>query len=337
MPEVLVTAALNGHSSFANERCGKIAGMKKLIRRIAGLLSGAGMLATLPACAQQSLPTPVENTRVPIAEVGLDGPALWRVADEDTTIYLFGTVHALPEGMDWYRGTISDALTSSDVLVTEILTDESMAATMQQLVAEKAVLPEGQTLRSLLDDEQRASYEKAVTDLGVPVAAFDRFEPWYAAMMLSMLPLLQQGYTPDQGVEKILEGRAGAGLGRAELETVDYQITLFDQLPMESQIRFLAEVAGNVDKMKPMIDAIVAEWLEGDADGLAALMNDSMTDPVLAEWLLYNRNRNWAEWIDTRLDQPGTVFIAVGAGHLAGEKSVQDALADRGIQTERVQ
>ena len=106
---------------------------------------------------------------------------------------------------------------------------------------------------------------------------------------------------------------------------------------MESQIRFLAEVAGNVDKMKPMIDAIVAEWLEGDADGLAALMNDSMTDPVLAEWLLYNRNRNWAEWIDTRLDQPGTVFIAVGAGHLAGDKSVQDALADRGIQTERVQ
>ncbi|NTZ41831.1 TraB/GumN family protein [Altererythrobacter sp. SALINAS58] len=311
--------------------------MKPIMRRIAGLFSGVAMLATLPACAQQSLPTPVPNTRVSLAEVELDGPALWRVADEDTTIYLFGTVHALPEGMDWYRGTISDALASSDMLVTEILTDESMAATMQQLVAEKAVLPEGQSLRALLDVNQRASYEKAVAGLGLPADSFDRFEPWYAAMMLSMLPLLQQGYTPDQGVEKILESRAGAGLGRGELETVDYQIALFDQLPMESQISFLAEVADNFDKMKPMIDAMVAEWLEGDADGLAALMNDSMTDPVLAEWLLYKRNRNWAGWIDRRLDQPGTVFIAVGAGHLAGEKSVQDALADRGIQTERVQ
>ncbi len=316
--------------------------MKPILRRIAGLLSGAAMLATLPACARQNLPdhtlpAPVPDTRVSVANVELDGPALWRVADEDTTIYLFGTVHSLPEGMDWYRGTISDALASSDVLVTEILADKSMADTMQQLVAEKAMLPEGQTLRSLLDEDQRASYEKAVAGVGLPVAAFDRFEPWYAAMMLSLLPLMQQGYTPDQGVEKVLEGRAREGLGRGQLETVDYQIALFDQLPMASQIRFLVETSANVGRMKPMIDAMVAEWLEGDADGLAALMNDSMTDPVLAEWLLYNRNRNWAEWIDTRLDEPGIVFIAVGAGHLAGEKSVQDALADRGIRTERVQ
>ena len=311
--------------------------MKPIMRRIAGLLSGAAMLATLPACAQQRLPTPVPDTRVPVAEVELDGPALWRVADEDTTIYLFGTVHALPEGMEWYRGTISDALASSDMLVTEVLLNGGTAAAMQQLVAEKAMLPEGQSLRSLLDEDQRASYEKAVTGLGLPVASFDRFEPWYAATMLSMLPLLQQGYSPEQGVEKILESRAGAGLARAQLETVDYQITLFDQLPLASQVRFLAEISDNVDDMKPMIDAMVAEWLQGDADSLAALLNDSMTDPVLAEWLLYGRNRNWAEWIDTRLDEPGTVFIAVGAGHLAGDKSVQDALADRGIRTERVQ
>lgn len=311
--------------------------MKPIMRRIAGLLSGAAMLATLPACAQQRLPTPVPDTRVPVAEVELDGPALWRVADEDTTIYLFGTVHALPEGMEWYRGTISDALASSDMLMTEILPNEGTAAAMQKLVAEKAMLPEGQSLRSLLDEDQRASYEKAVTGLGLPAASFDRFEPWYAATMLSMLPLLQQGYSPEQGVEKILESRAGAGLARAQLETVDYQITLFDQLPLASQVRFLAEISDNVDDMKPMIDAMVAEWLQGDADSLAALLNDSMTDPVLAEWLLYGRNRNWAEWIDTRLDEPGTVFIAVGAGHLAGDKSVQDALADRGIRTERVQ
>jgi len=82
---------------------------------------------------------------------------------------------------------------------------------------------------------------------------------------------------------------------------------------------------------------MVTEWVEGDADALAALMNEGMSDPEAAEALLYSRNRNWAEWIDARLEQPGTVFMAVGAGHLAGEKSVQDYLTERGIVSKRVQ
>ena len=61
-----------------------------------------------------------------------------------------------------------------------------------------------------------------------------------------------------------------------------------------------------------------------------------MDDPKVAEALLYNRNANWANWIKTRLDQPGTVFIAVGAGHLAGAKSVQDLLTQKGIKVTRV-
>ena len=114
-------------------------------------------------------------------------------------------------------------------------------------------------------------------------------------------------------------------------------MSLFDQLPLESQITFLVQAAEGVDTIKGMLDRMVAEWLEGDADGLAELMNEGLTDQVLAERLLYQRNSNWAEWIDTRLDTPGTVFIAVGAGHLAGDKSVQDALEVRGIEISRVQ
>ncbi len=86
-----------------------------------------------------------------------------------------------------------------------------------------------------------------------------------------------------------------------------------------------------------MMDRMVDEWLEGDADGLAALLNEGLTDPVLAEALLYARNDRWAEWIDTRMDSPGTVFVAVGAGHLAGAKSVQDYLTARGFTVDRVQ
>jgi uncharacterized protein YbaP (TraB family) len=52
--------------------------------------------------------------------------------------------------------------------------------------------------------------------------------------------------------------------------------------------------------------------------------------------LLVDRNVNWAEWIDTRLDKPGVVFMGVGAGHLGGSDSVQAILAKRGIKSARI-
>ncbi|WP_428028493.1 TraB/GumN family protein [Altererythrobacter sp.] len=264
------------------------------------------------------------------------GPALWKVADEDTTIYLFGTVHALPKDVEWYKGDIADALASSGTIVTEITMDDSMPAKMQELVMTKGMLPQGTTLRSLLDDDQRGAYETAMTKLGMPVGALDQFEPWYAGMLLTMLPLLQQGYSPDSGVEQVLLSKATSAQ-RDALETIDFQIGLFDELPIESQISFLVETASTIDDIKPTLDAMVKEWLAGDARDLAVLMNEGLTDEVLAEQLLYARNRNWAQWVDQRLDTPGTVFVAVGAGHLAGDKSVQDALEDIGIETQRVQ
>ena len=66
-------------------------------------------------------------------------------------------------------------------------------------------------------------------------------------------------------------------------------------------------------------------------------MNLGLDDQRLAEALLYNRNEKWAGWVDDRMDRPGTVFIAVGAGHLAGERSVQDFLGERGFTVTRVQ
>ena len=58
---------------------------------------------------------------------------------------------------------------------------------------------------------------------------------------------------------------------------------------------------------------------------------------TVVETLLFQRNRNWATWVRQRLQQPGTVFVAVGAGHLAGPNSVQDALKAQGVETARVQ
>ncbi|MEO1647546.1 MAG: TraB/GumN family protein [Pseudomonadota bacterium] len=304
----------------------------KLHSFLTSVCVGALLLAQSPAFAQE--PTETSDAE---ATTQAAGPALWKVADDDTTIYLFGTVHALPDDVDWYDEDISRALAASDTLVTEISLEAGGDAAAQQVMMEKALLTDGTTLRSLLSEEQTTAYETALSGLGLPAAAFDQFEPWLASITLTMLPLLKEGYSPESGVEKVLVGKAG-NITKDALETTEFQVNVFDSLPQDKQITLLMETVEGVDEIKPLIDAMVAEWIEGDADALAELMNEGLTDPELAEVLLYSRNANWAEWIDQRLDTtPGTVFIAVGAGHLAGEKSVQDLLEDREIEVERLQ
>ena len=267
-------------------------------------------------------------------EITTAGPALWQVADEDTTIYLFGTVHALPQDVEWYDGRIAGAFDASDEFVTEI--DMAQADAAGQTIMAQAVLPAGTTLRSLMTDEDRAEYEGVLTGMGMPVEALDTVEPWFAAMNLSLLPLLQAGYTPDMGVEMKLTGRAD-GKTRGALETVEQQIALFDTLPMDAQLTFLDETVEAVPRAADTLSAMVAEWAKGDADALAELMNAEMDDPALYKRLLTDRNANWANWIETRMAQPGKVFIAVGAGHLAGKGSVQEQLQAKGIDVTRIE
>lgn len=263
------------------------------------------------------------------------GPAMWKIADADTTIYLFGTVHALPEGIDWYKDDIAKALNTSDTLVTEIRMDKQSEAQMQAIAMQKAMLPEGTTLRSLLSEEQTATYEAALGELGLPAPAFDRLEPWMVGLTMVMLPLMKEGYSPDSGVEKVLLGKVGDKPQDA-LETIEFQLGIFDSMPQDKQITFMMEAVEGMDEAKPMLDKMVDRWVHGDAEGLAEIMNEGMEDPEIAEALLYNRNANWADWIENRLKEPGSVFIAMGAGHLAGEKSVQDMLAKRAYYVQRL-
>ncbi|BBC73075.1 conserved hypothetical protein [Altererythrobacter sp. B11] len=266
-------------------------------------------------------------------EGAVPGPALWKVADEDTTIYLFGTVHALPKDVNWFDGRIERAFHGSQELVTEI--DLDQAAASSQALAAAGMLPPGQNLRELMSEENRVQFEEALVSLGLPVEALDRFEPWFAAMTLTLLPLVQDGYQTDSGVELAL-GKKAAGKERGALETIQQQIDLFDGLPMDAQLTFLDQTVEAVPNASKSLDAMVAEWAKGDAQELAKLLNSELTDPALYARLLTQRNANWAGWIENRLAEPGTVFVAVGAGHLAGKGSVQDQLRRHGLKAKRV-
>jgi uncharacterized protein len=309
--------------------------MTSLFRRLA--LAATVLVTSLASTAPASPEVAASADRQVIVSTAKPArPAMWAVRDADTTIYLFGTVHALPPGVDWLNGSVAAAFEGSQELVTEIT--ETDPAGMQAAVVAKAMLPAGKSLRAMLTPQQRAAFEATLTTQGLPAAAFDRFKPWYAAVALSTLPILRQGHASENGVEQMLDARAKASKRpHSALETPEFQLGLFDSLPQEVQLRYLNEVVADLPTAIDELGQIVEAWKAGDAENLARLMNEEEDAPELMELLLRSRNRTWAEWIKTRMDKPGTVFLAVGAGHLAGDGSVQQVLAAKGIASTRIQ
>ena len=296
------------------------------------LLLAATLLATvaIPACAQ---PAP---QAAPAATTDAD-PALWVVKDADTTVYLFGTVHVLKPGLSWFDEAVKTAFDSSGELVLEMVQPEPAA--VQALVAAKANNPAGAPpLTQQLPEAKRAAYTKALTDLGLPPAALDGYKPWFAAVNLSLIPMMKAGYTPGSGAESVLSAEAKkANKPVAGLETMEQQLGFFDALPTDAQITYLNSTVEQLPTINTMMDGMVASWSAGDPAKLGELMNETLDDsPELAKTLLFDRNARWAQWIDTRMDKPGVVFVAVGAGHLAGKQSVQDYLAQRKLTATRV-
>ena len=304
-----------------------------MTRSIKKLLASAATLSlAIPAAACATAQEPAAP--VTAAPAATAGPALWKVSDEDTTIYLFGTVHALKPDLQWLNPAIENAIGSADEIVTEV--DMATAAQATQAAMGSAML-QGTTLRALMTDENRAEYEAALATLGVPAGTFDQFEPWFAAVTLQMLPLMKAGYDPNMGVEKVLVDAADPAVKRTALETIPQQLGFFDGLPQETQLAYLDQSAEGIAELEPMLEQMVAEWVEGDAEGLAALVQEGFSDKTMYDVLLTQRNDRWADWIVDRMAQPGTVFIAVGAGHLAGDTSVQALLSQRGVTSHRVQ
>lgn len=310
----------------------------------------AAMLALLPAFACAQAPeAPAANqantasaapARPPLPGSDRDAdPALWVVRDADTTIYLFGTFHML-DGRTWFNDEVKTAFDASRELVLEARLPEdnsALAATMVQYAMDTT----GRTISARLTPAQNAALNRAIARLGVPPGGFDRFEPWFVSLTLTAVMAQDLGISPENGPETILTRAARArSMPIGELEGMEHQIRIFDQMPEALQVAQLTQVLDEFDTAGEKLAPMLTAWSGGDVERLAALTTEEerqdADSQALHRIIFTDRNRAWAGWIQRRLGQPGIVFIAVGAGHLAGPESVQNALRSLGIQSARV-
>ena len=297
--------------------------LKSILHRI---LTAFGISLLLAGAAEAKAP-PVAN------------PALWTVSDADTTVYLFGTIHLLPQNYRWRSPQLDRAVNGSQQLMVETIVDESNPREMLAALSSLAFARNLPPIAQRVPPAKRAALAKAIKASGVPRPIFDQMETWAAAFMLLGNQFRAMGLKGGEGVEAVLRNSfTSQGKPIGQFETNREQLSFFDALPEAAQRQLLEGAIDEPKNMAKDFHGMLSAWINGDVDEIAKTFNrDLSASPELKNALLKRRNANWNRWIQQRMASPGSVLVAVGAGHLAGNESVIAMLKRDGYDVRRIQ
>ncbi|QIK96246.1 TraB/GumN family protein [Sphingomonas sp. HDW15A] len=240
---------------------------------------------------------------------------MWAISDEDTTIFLFGTFHALDRDTGWFSNIVRAAFDHSEELVLETIVPSDPAELFASLS------------RQSLTGEAKA---------GQPVIATSRPNSGFVETSTQAMSAGRSvGMSVDHGADSVLRREAESeGKRIGGLESFDFQLAMFSSLPSPPQT---ADAGGNGSDMAAAMQTMKMAWKRGDSSQIAAVLGTmEQQSPETYRRLFAERNTRWAEWVARRMERPGVVFVAVGSGHLIGRDSVQQRLTERGYQPVRV-
>lgn len=305
----------------------------KTFRRTVSALSGAALLA-----AGALLSSTAQAQSADYASVEAD-PAIWHLSDADSDVYIFGTFHILPPGLDWRTDELRTLIANADTLFLEadVHSPESQAA-MQPLVMQYGLNPSGVTLSSLLSESANAALAEIAPTVGFAPAMLEPMRPWLAQIALAVGQMQAMGLDPSAGVEMVLLGMIeGSDTRMGYFETAEQQIGFLAGMPDDAQARAFEQGLEDMAELPTMLDTLVTAWAVGDMETIDSEINASMRDeaPEAYQVMIVQRNHNWIPQIAEIMDGEGTVFIAVGAAHLPGENGVIELLREQGYQVSR--
>lgn len=263
-------------------------------------------------------------------------PPVWHVRRDGAEVTLFGSVHLLAPTTVWKTPALEADLARADEVWFEIPYDAAAQDAGRAETMRRATLPEGQSLSKILPPRTRERLTRALATLGVGMAVFDRYQPWFAEVMLSALDLQQRGVQQGFGVEQQIARAVPAGAALKAFETAEQQIGFFADAPIPGQIASLDQTLREMQEKPQLFDQLAAAWAAGDAKAVDRLAVQALKKeaPDVYRRLVVARNRRWAETIEGLLGRPRRVFIVVGVGHLVGADSVPALLRRKGVQVE---
>jgi len=248
-----------------------------------------------------------------------------------------GSIHYLRKENYPLNQAILDAFDASDRLVLEIDLQNTPAGAAQRLTLDKAIYRDGSNLAQNVSQETYQLASKRAAELGIDMQVVQPMKPWFVAMTMLAVKLQRMGLDPKLGVDHHLAERAKRdGKPTSGLETLEFQLGIFDQLSKREQELMLRETAGELERIDKNVKDIVESWLKGDGERLAALLLAGMRQyPKLQQKLVIERNRRWLDQIAKLVEQGSNAMVVVGAAHLVGQEGIVDMLKARGLSVEQ--
>jgi uncharacterized protein YbaP (TraB family) len=258
---------------------------------------------------------------------------LWELHGKHNTVYLLGSIHVLRLSDYPLAPVMLEAYSNAKSVIMEVNLEEISSAEVQSEMLTSAVLPEGTTLPDVLGQQRYGRAGALAHEVGIELSTFDQFAPWFAAEAISQLQLTQLGFQPEAGVEMYFMERArNDGKSVAGLETVHDQISLFQNMPLDTQAEYLVSSLEQAHDLPKEVDSMVQAWQRGDTHWFAnQLQSELGRDPRLYESVLAARNRKWIPKIEALLNDDKNYLVIVGTGHLVGQGSVIELLKKDGI------
>jgi uncharacterized protein YbaP (TraB family) len=261
-------------------------------------------------------------------------PLLFEIANADGTVegWMFGTIHALPDGTGWRTSAITDVLQRADLLVIEI-SDLSGRGNGASIYSALAMSPDLPPLAQRVPPDLRAQLFELMQRGGIGGAELDGHETWAAAIALAQVDATGD---PANGVDRALVEASGARPVR-QLEGLRGQLAIFDRLPEADQRTMLAAVVRENRRVRADPERLQRAWLAGDAATIEQSTREGfLADPSLREALLTGRNRRWIKAIVPLLERDPRPLIAVGTAHLVGPEGLAAMLEAEGYTIRRL-
>jgi uncharacterized protein YbaP (TraB family) len=257
---------------------------------------------------------------------------LWQISGNglQKPSYLFGTIHLICSGDAILSDNLKNAIQSSDAVYFEV----DMDNLFEMLgVVRKMKMRDDTTLADLLDKEDYEKVKKYFEDKGtiLPFSILETYKPLLAASML--METGSECASPEAMEEVIMKEAKNHSKNVKGLETMSYQMSIFDTIPYKMQAMQLVKYvddAGKGETDNKEYEKLMQAYKDQDLSKLEELTKSTdMGISNFTDILLYNRNQNWVEKLKTILPDR-SVVVAVGAGHLPGERGVINLLRKAG-------
>lgn len=305
-----------------------------------GLLAAISLFFLLPAVACKSQ-KPVQAGTSKSIEDRLPNALLWRIEGNELTApsYLFGTIHMIPREDFFLPPGLDTAFASTDEVIFEIdmadMTDFSSLMSLFSNIMMKGSV----TIKSLLSEDEYKEVSDYFDRMGLPMFMLNRVKP----MFLSMLVETNMTTAPDGASDivsyemELFNQATTGGKKTGGLETMEYQMSLFDSIPYRDQATMLLDAVRGLSGEDDQLGEIIALYKRQDIEAMSLMIGESIGegDFSMENVLLHTRNHNWIPVMEAKMKQH-PCFFAVGAGHLGGEEGVVRLLRNAGYMVEPV-